>query len=226
MFVLPARNEAPRVGRVIEEVRRVFPGVPVVVVENGSGDDTAAVARRAGAAVLHSQPGYARALHVGFRHALDAGADWVVQMDADEQHPADAVPALLAALLDADVVVGSRFLAAPGYRVTRSRRTANAVLAAVASVCAGQHLSDVTSGLRAWRPEALRRLVSDWPEDVADGNLLVRAVRRGLRVCELSVPMRERSGGRSQHAGAAGVVFAARTLVLTAREGLGSPSRR
>ena len=229
MFVLPARNEGPRVGRVIEDVRRLFPGVTVLVVENGSEDDTASVARASGADVIHSGRGYARALRVGFRHALAAGAPWVVQMDADEQHPADAVPGLLDALADADVVVGSRFLSVPGYRVPPARRTANSVLSAVASVCARRRLSDVTSGLRAWRPDALERLLADWPDDVADGNLLVRAVRRGLRVREISVPMRARSGGRSQHAGGAGVVFALRTLVLTAREGLapaeGPPSR-
>ncbi|MDP2304468.1 MAG: glycosyltransferase family 2 protein [Pseudomonadota bacterium] len=221
MIVLPARNEGPRVGRVVAEVRRLLPGVPVVVVENGSIDDTAAAAARAGAVVLRSGPGYARALRAGFLYALDAGAPWVVQMDADEQHPAAALPALLRALDHADLVVGSRFVGAPGYRVPVHRRTAIGALAALASVCAGQRLFDVTSGLRAWRPEALAALTDDYPEDIADANLLVRAVRRGLRVHEVSVPMRARSGGRSMHAGPASVLFALRMMVLTAREGLG-----
>lgn len=220
MIILPARNEAPRVGWVVSEIRKVLPGVPVVVVENGSCDQTADAARRAGARVLHSELGYARALHVGFQYALHAGAPWVVQMDADGQHPATALPALLAALEGADVVVGSRFLGSAGYRIPVSRRTANTMFAGLASLFAGQRLSDVTSGMRAWRPEALGRMVADWPSDVADGNLLVRAVRRGLRVREIAVPMRARAGGRSQHDGTGGAMFALRTVMLTAREGL------
>lgn len=221
MIVLPARNEAPRVGRVVAEIRAVLPDVPVLVVENGSDDATAAVARAAGAEVIHSGEGYARALHVGFRHALARGASWVVQMDADEQHPARALPELVRALDVADVVVGSRFVGEPGYRVPAHRRAAIVALAAWASVCAGQRFFDVTSGLRAWRADALARLVGDWPEDVADANLLVRAVRRGLRVREVPVAMRARTGGRSMHAGPGSAVFALRMAVLTAREGVG-----
>jgi glycosyltransferase involved in cell wall biosynthesis len=245
MIVVPARNEGPRVGRVVADVRALLPGVPVVVVENGSTDDTAARAHAAGAIVLRSGPGYARALRVGFEYALASGAAWVVQMDADEQHPAAAVPGLLRALDTADLVVGSRFVgersagarfvgsldgahaagapgpaAQTGYRVPMHRRTAIGALAAWASVCAGQRLFDVTSGLRAWRADALAPLVADYPEEVADANLLVRAVRRGLRVREIAVPMRARAGGRSMHAGPSSAWFALRMAVLTAREGL------
>jgi len=226
MIVLPARNEGPRVGRVVAEVRRILPNVPVIVVENGSVDDTAEAARAAGALVLRSGPGYARALRTGFAHALASQAPWVVQMDADEQHPAAALPGLLRALDHADLVVGSRFLGAPGYRVPVHRRTAIGALGIWASVCAGQRLSDVTSGLRAWRPEALAALVADFPEDIADANLLVRAVRRGLRVREIATPMRPRAGGRSMHAGPESALFALRMLVLTAHEGLGPRTER
>ncbi|HND31807.1 MAG TPA: glycosyltransferase family 2 protein, partial [Myxococcota bacterium] len=94
MIVLPARNEAPRIASVVEEVRRCLPGVPILVVENGSQDQTGEVALAAGAVVLRSAPGYARALQVGFVHALREGAPWVIQMDADGQHPATALPLL------------------------------------------------------------------------------------------------------------------------------------
>lgn len=220
MIVVPARNEGPRVGRVVGEIRAVLPGVPILVVENGSTDDTATNAARAGAEVLRSAPGYSRALGAGFAAAVARGPRWVIQMDADEQHPAAALPGLLQALEAADVVVGSRFLRSAGYPVPLHRRTANHALAAWASVCAGQRLRDVTSGLRAWRPDALSRLLGDWPEDIADANLLVRAVRRGLRVREIPVSMRARTGGRSMHAGWCGAVFAAEMAVLTAREAL------
>lgn len=224
MVILPARNEGPRVGSVVAAIRRVVPGVPVVVVENASSDNTAAVARSAGARVLHSGPGYARALRTGFIHALREGAPWVVQMDADGQHPAEAIPRLLDRLRRADVVVGSRFVTEAGYPVPAARLTGIHLLGAWATVWSGQRLRDVTSGFRAWRPDAVAAMVADYPEEVADANVLVRAVRRGLRVEEVAVPMSERRGGRSMHGGPGSVWFAARMAVLTMREGLARPT--
>lgn len=218
MVVLPARDEGPRVGAVVRGIRERMPGVAVVVVENGSRDDTADRARMAGAEVIHSAPGYARALRAGFIHGLRARARWIVQMDADGQHRADSLPALLDALRDADLVIGSRFLGARGYRVPVARRAAIHGLGAFASVCAGQRLSDVTSGLRAWRPDAVAAMVADYPEEVADANVLVRAVRRGLRVREVPVVMDDRHGGRSMHRGPGSAWFALRMAALTARE--------
>lgn len=220
MIVIPARNEAPRIGDVVRRARAECPGVPVIVVENGSTDRTADEAGRAGARVLRSAPGYARALRTGFIHALRGGAPWVVQMDADGQHPAPGISRLRAALADADLVVGSRFVAEPGYAVPVERRLAIAVLGRWATMCAGQRLLDVTSGFRAWRPDALATMVADYPEDVADANVLVRAIRRGLVVRELGVEMNQRAGGVSMHTPVGGARFALRMAVLTGLEAL------
>ncbi len=218
MVILPARNEGPRVASVVRGIRTVLPNVEVVVVVNDSGDDTAARAREAGATVLYSGSGYARALRIGFLHAIERGAEWVVTMDADGQHPPRAIPMLVAALKDADLVVGSRFVGAAGYAVPAARRLAIGALGAWASVCAGQRLRDVTSGLRAMRPDVIRAFAADYPVDVADANVLVRVVRAGWRVREVSVPMRERPGGRSMHDTPRSALFALRMAVYTAAE--------
>lgn len=220
MVVIPARNEGPRLGSVLAELRQIQPGMPVLVVENGSEDDTEAVAVAGGARLVRSSPGYARALQAGFRVALDSGASQVVQMDADGQHPASAIDGLLRALEEADLVVGSRFVGGSGYRVPFWRKTAVLALGHWASAWARQPLRDVTSGFRAWRREALEALVPEYPERVADANLLVRAVRMGLRVKEVPVPMRERRSGRSMHEGPDAAIFALRMGILTAKEGL------
>lgn len=218
MILIPARNEGPRVGAVVREVRDHCAEAPVVVLVNGCEDDTAAQATAAGAQVLHTPTGYARALGAGLRHARDAGAPWVIQLDADGQHPASALPALRRALDGADLVVASRFLAEPGYAVPVGRRAAVSALSAWARTLCGVPLTDVTSGYRAWGPRALTTLVDALPEDMLDGNLLVRAVRSGLRVRELHVPMRARAGGRSMHGTLDGAWFAARMAWRMAAE--------
>jgi len=218
LIVIPARNEGPRIGAVVREVRCVAPNVPIVVVANACADDTEVQAKKAGAIVVTSGPGYARALRTGFIHALRVGAPWVVQMDGDGQHPAAGIAALQHSLKAADLVVGSRFIEGSGYPIPLDRNVAIQLLGRWASVCARQRLRDITSGFRAWRPDALAMMVADYPEDVADANVLVRAVRRGLVVREIAVPMRARDGGVSMHTTRSGVGFALRMAVLTGWE--------
>lgn len=214
MVILPARDEGPRVGLVVAEIARTLPGVEVVVVENGSTDDTAERARKAGATVLRSAPGYALALKVGFAYAERQNAPWVATVDADGQHPARELPALIAALEHADLVVGSRFLGVVGYRVPSTRRLAIRALSAWASLLGGHPFTDVTSGLRAMRPSVFQAFAADYPTDVADANVLVRAVLSGWRVSEVPVAMRARSGGRSMHDSPKSALFALRMAQL------------
>lgn len=214
MVILPARDEGPRVGRVVAEIVRTLPGIEVVVVENGSTDNTAQRARDAGATVLRSAPGYAHALKVGFAYASRQEAPWVATVDADGQHPARALPELIAALDRADLVVGSRFLGAQGYRIPPARRLAIRVLSAWASLLGGHPFTDVTSGLRAMRPVVYQAFAADYPPDVADANVLVRAVMAGWRVAEIPVAMRARVGGRSQHDSPRSALFALRMAQL------------
>jgi hypothetical protein len=115
-------------------------------------------------------------------------------------------------------VVGSRFLDGPGYPIAPHRRLANSAFAAWASVLVGQPLTDVTSGLRAMSPRVLAAFAADYPADVADANVLVRAVRAGWRVREIPVAMHARAGGRSMHDHPRSAWFALRMLQLCAEE--------
>lgn len=137
LVVVPAWNEHEALPGVIAELHREVPRADVLVVDDGSTDDTSAVARRAGAEVL-TLPynlGVGAAMRAGFTFALRHGYDIAVQVDADGQHnPAD-VPTLLAALaeLDADIVIGARFAGVGDYQARGPRRWAMTLLSRVLS---------------------------------------------------------------------------------------------
>src|SRR4051812_22923871 len=151
LVVIPAWNERGSVGWVVRELREGYPEMDVLVVDDGSQDDTAAVAADAGATVcrLPFNLGVGGAMRTGYRYALRHDYDAVVQVDADGQHDASYLPVLLDALDDADVVVGARFAGTGHYVARGPRRWAMRLLALVLSWLARRPLTDVTSGFRA-----------------------------------------------------------------------------
>jgi len=161
LVVIPAHDEAPRIAAV---VRGAAQHLPVLVVDDGSEDDTAAVARAAGADVLRRRPnaGKGAALRAGFRHALDGGYDGVVTLDGDGQHDPAEIPAFLDAFApraagprgasggfaDAsappDLVVGRRDFS----RMPPTRRLANTIGGRAFSWAVGVAVPDNQSGYR------------------------------------------------------------------------------
>jgi glycosyltransferase involved in cell wall biosynthesis len=202
--VIPAYNEEGRIGSVVARVRREVEA-DVVVVDDGSADDTAEEAREAGA-IVASHPvnlGYGSALQTGYRYALRAGYDAVIQLDADGQHDPESIGALLAALREgADVVVGSRFLHAGSYRPPLARRIGMTLFGAVASTLSGIKLTDPTSGFQALSRRALAFYAHErYPHDYPDADVLSMVARAGLRLREVPVRMHEAPDGKSMHAG-------------------------
>ena len=143
--LIPAHDEAPRIVPVVTGARA---HIPVLVVDDGSSDDTAAVARAAGAEVVEQRPnrGKGAALRTGFGIALDRGAEAVVTLDADGQHDPDEIPRFLEALASGsyDLVVGQRDF----RRMPPSRRLANTLGRAAFSWAVGTSIPDNQSGYR------------------------------------------------------------------------------
>jgi glycosyltransferase involved in cell wall biosynthesis len=154
LVILPAYNEEGPLPGVLLELARWCPDLDVLVVDDGSRDNTAAVARSAGVAVarLPFNLGVGGALQTGFRYAVDHGYERAIQFDADGQHDATQVPVLLRALDEgADLVIGSRF--ADGgcdYGVGRVRGGAMGVLRLAVRLLSGRAFSDTSSGFRAF----------------------------------------------------------------------------
>jgi len=206
LIVIPAFNEASRVGKVVRDVRECLPSADVLVVNDGSADHTEDVARAAGARVL-SLPvnlGYGAALQAGYKAAVRGGYEIVGQLDADGQHHASDLPRLLERLEDpdADVVIGSRFLDKDGhYRPSRARKVGIALFARLASYYTRQHVSDPTSGYQVLKVPVARFFCSEvYPSDYPDADILILLHRSGFRVREVPVQMRE-SDSKSMHSG-------------------------
>jgi glycosyltransferase involved in cell wall biosynthesis len=222
VVVVPARNEAPRIGAVLDRISATLPGRPIIVVDGGSTDATARVARAHGALLLPQDgSGYPAALRTGLAWAAARGATRLLLLDADGQHPPEAAPRLLSALDLADAVVGSRD--GTGTPGPWGRRAGNAALAALVRVLTGVPLGDVTSGYWAFRGPALRAVAEAMPVDVADANLRVLVARLGLRLQEVPVRMDTRPAGASMHDGLRGVRNFGRSVRATVREALRAP---
>lgn len=198
LVVVPAYNEEASIAEVVTRVRAA--GHPVLVVDDGSSDLTAPLARTAGATVMRLPVnlGVGAAMRAGFRFAVGNGYHRVVQVDGDLQHPPEAIPTLIAAADDgAQLVVGSRFAA--GYTVSGYRRLAMATVAAVVSRMVGVTLDDVTSGFRVISQPLLGRFADQYPAEYLGDTVeaLLQAHAAGASIAQVPVSMEPRSEGES-----------------------------
>jgi hypothetical protein len=218
LVVIPAYNEADGIANVIDGVRKADPTLAVLVVDDGSADDTAGEARRAGAAVvrLPVNLGYGHALQTGYKYALRCGFDRVVQLDGDGQHEPADIPKLLA-VLDrggVDVALGSRFLSDVGYQPGMTRATGMRLFRCLAFLATRRRFSDVTSGYQALARDVLQFFATErYPADYPDADVLIMLIRAGYRVEEVPVRMYAKRGGRTMHAGLRPIYYTFKMLL-------------
>ena len=206
LVFIPAWNEEASVADVIAGLRESLPEADVLVVDDGSTDETVSRAQAAGARVasLPFNQGLGAALQTGYLYALREGYDFCAHLDADGQHP----PAEVARLLDevradrADLVIGSRYrnpaaVESDDYRPTLSRRIGSSVFRFFLTMATRQRFTDTTSGMRAANRRVMALFGERYSPDFGEIESLQRAVRQGLRVEEVPVRMLERTGGTS-----------------------------
>jgi glycosyltransferase involved in cell wall biosynthesis len=215
--IVPAYNEERNIGRVVDELRAFDRELEVVVVSDGSTDRTAEVAEERGAHVIRLpfNLGIGGAVQTGFRYAHENGYDLVVRVDGDAQHDPAQLDHVLAPVLagEADIVVGSRFAGASGYRSTATRRIGIRVLASVVSAIARQKVTDPTSGFQALNRRAIALFAADYPHDYPEVEAMVMTIKHRLRLREVGVTMRVREHGRSSIGAAASVYYMAKVLL-------------
>jgi len=203
LAVVPAYNEAATVGTVVGALHRDAPGWDVLVIDDGSTDDTAAVAAAAGARVvrLPFNLGIGGAVQAGFRYAREEQYDLMVQVDGDGQHVPSEIPRLLeahAADPRLDMVCGSRFLSEDHrYPAPISRRTGIHLFAFLLSRIVGQRVSDPTSGFRLYNRRAIGLFARDYPHDYPEVEAVLMLHHHRLTMREVPVRMFLRGGGVS-----------------------------
>ena len=203
LVIVPAYNEEASLPRVLAELPRTVGGraVSVVVIDDGSSDDTAAVARAHGARLI-SMPfnvGIGAAVQTGFKYARAQGHTIAIQFDGDGQHRPDQIEALVRPVLagELDVVIGSRFLLAGGDRSSFARRLGIRLLRSLNSLLTGQTITDSTSGFRAYGRRAIEFLADNYPHDYPEPEAVFLLHRHGFRIAEVPAAMEARQGGTS-----------------------------
>jgi glycosyltransferase involved in cell wall biosynthesis len=215
--VIPAFNESASIARVVHRAQVAMPEARVVVVNDGSSDDTAARALGAGATVitLPVNLGIGGAVQAGYLYALRQGFDIAIQVDGDDQHDPAEIDRLLQPIQSglAEMTVGSRWLGRGDYAAPPGRRVAMRILAALVRWRTGGTFTDTTSGFRAVGAAGIALFARSYPTDFPEVESLVLASRNGLRLQEVPVRMTPRNEGRSSIAGVRSAYYMTRVTV-------------
>jgi glycosyltransferase involved in cell wall biosynthesis len=213
---VPAYNEAATIVSVVSSLRRHAPDFDVLVIDDGSTDETAQLARAAGARVVRApfNLGIGGAVQTGFVFAHEGGYELLVQVDGDGQHD----PQELEKLLDAmgpgvDMVCGSRFLVKGEYLAPVSRRAGIHVFAWLLSHFVGQAVTDPTSGFRLYNRRAIKLFADDYPHDYPEVEAVLMLHHHRLRMREVPVRMFRRGGGTSSISSGKSVYYMVKVLL-------------
>lgn len=230
VVLIPAFNEEESLPGLLAEVRRELPGAAVTVVDDGSVDRGAAVARAAGARVLRlpCNLGVGPAVQTGFRDALENGHDFLLRLDGDGQHPPAEGRKLLAAMLahPTDLIVGTRYGEGSTYRGNWPRRQVLRGLALFVSLICRKRITDPTSGFWLISRPLLQCFALHYPADYPEPEALALLRRQGFDLEEVPVAFRPRLAGQSTIRAWGTLNFAAKVFLALFVDRLRTVDRR
>jgi glycosyltransferase involved in cell wall biosynthesis len=218
LVIVPAFNEQDVVGRTVREIRGHVPHADVLVVDDGSTDETSAGAALAGVSIarLPFNLGVGGAMRLGYRFAVEHEYDYAIQIDADGQHD----PAFIGRLIEPldrgyDLVIGARFAGEGDYQMTGPRQFASKLLSTVLSHVCGTPLTDPTSGFRATSRRACGVFAHEYPVEYLGDTIetLALAAHRRLAITQVPVSMRPRTTGHPSHSPTKSAIYLARSCV-------------
>jgi glycosyltransferase involved in cell wall biosynthesis len=220
LVVVPAFNEARSIGSVVTNVQNY--GYELLVVDDGSSDNTAEICEQLGARVLRLplNLGVGGALRAAFRLAVDEGYSSIVQVDADGQHPVHQIRNLLEAadLHDAHLVIGSRYMNHQySFKQSRLRRLAMLLMGWLVSREVGRRITDSTSGFRIIREPLLTEFAREFPSyylgDTYEAT--ISAARAGYRIMEIPADLQPRQHGASSASNPRAIALIAKVLLIS-----------
>lgn len=219
LVAIPALNEAEVIGDVLKSLSTVHALDDVVVIDDGSRDATAQVARDSGVRVVsHAiNLGVGAAMGTAFKYAVQNGYDAVIQFDGDGQHRPEHIAELIAAAAHSDIVIGSRYSKkGDSFKSSAARRGMQRFIAVVASAYARTKLTDATSGFRIAGPRALVVFAEHYPVEWLGDTVesIVLATRQGLSVSEIPAAMNLRAGGVPSQSVLRATLYTGRILLI------------
>lgn len=201
LVAIPAFNEAQSIGQVIKEVKESLPDATILVVDDGSTDQTNLVAKSCEVKVIKMpfNVGVGGVLKVAFKYALENNYSGVLQIDADGQHIPSEAHKLIQNFQEDSLIIGTRFLNKnSNYEVELTRKFAINFLARVLTIISKTQLSDVTSGFRLSTGKVIELFAKEYPRDYLGDTVesIVIASRAGFSISEIPVLMKNRLFGK------------------------------
>ncbi|BCJ86414.1 glycosyltransferase family 2 protein [Effusibacillus dendaii] len=201
LIIIPAYNEEKSIAQVIRSILRYTPDADIVVVNDGSTDNTAQVAGQAGAIVLNLpfNVGIGGGMQTGYLYAHEKGYRYAVQIDADGQHDPADLPRLLqhAKNGEADMILGSRYIAKTSYKSSAMRRVGMIFFSKLVFLLTGQEVKDTTSGYRVVNKNLIDLFSRSYPTDYPEVEVIVFLKRHGYSLLEVPTEMHQRQAGVS-----------------------------
>lgn len=201
LTIIPAYNEEKTITSVISNVRRYIPESDILVVNDGSSDNTPLYAAAANAMIINLpfNLGIGGAMQTGYMFARDNNYDIAVQVDGDGQHNPSDIQKLVKPVIDnlTDMVIGSRYISRTSYKSTYLRRIGMVFFSALVAFLTGNRVRDTTSGFRVVNRDIINYFAKNYPIDYPEVDVLVKLHKKGFRIMEIPVEMNRRQCGRS-----------------------------
>lgn len=204
LIIIPALNEGKHIFDVITRIQTLYPEFDIVVINDGSSDNTADEVQRSGAVLLNHvfNMGYGTAIQTGYKFAMQQGYDYLIQIDGDGQHNPGCIQKIYHELLqdNADLILGSRFAGELKYTPGLARRIGMTLFRWIVNRITRLELSDITTGFQGMNRRVLREFIQDtFPFDYPDADVIVMAHKKGIRIKEVPVTVYPNKEGKSMH---------------------------
>lgn len=200
LVIIPAYNEEKTIVSVVNEIKENTENVDIVVVNDGSRDNTLEEAKKTSAKVLDlpCNLGIGGAVQTGYLYAYKNNYDVAIQIDADGQHDPKYINELVKCIEQGNnLVIGSRFVAKTQYKQTFFRMLGINITSGIIKMLTGRKICDTTSGYRASDKEIIKLFANDYPYDYPEPITNMKMILKNKKIAEIPVEMRQRTQGKS-----------------------------